>query len=193
MNKLLLVSIFLLGCGQDQTQSDRSDRPGPPGAPGVAGTNGADGKNGIDGKDSTVAGPQGISGVAGKDGLNGSDGKDGLNGSAGKDGLNGSDGKDGLNGSDGKDGLNGSDGKDGASGKDGLSAVSEIIPLCGSTAAHAEVAFRVDGKWLVYFENPDGSGRRLTTLVAGQPYRSTDGIQTCNFTTADLDAKVAKP
>ena len=102
------------------------------------------------------------------------------------DGKDGSRGTDGINGTDG---TAGTDGKDGTNGKNGVDATPvQSVALCGSTQPHAEIAIKVSGSWIAYFENGDGSNRRLTALIPGQYYRSTDGFQTCTFTTSDLDA-----
>ena len=85
-------------------------------------------------------------------------------------------------------GDTGDKGDTGAAGQNGTNGiVIQTVTLCGSTQPHAEVALHVNGQWLVYFENGNGSNRRLTTLVPGSYYVSTDGFQQCVFTTSDLD------
>lgn len=120
----------------------------------------------------------------------GENGKDGIDGQDGQDGRDGTDGKNGENGIDGKDGLDGTNGIDGQNGENGKDASIPTIVLCGSEKAHAEIAMKVGDQWVVYFENGNGSARRLTILVPGIVYVSTDGIQTCRFTTEDLDEQV---
>ena len=101
------------------------------------------------------------------------------------DGENGADGVAGKDGTNGKDGLNG---KDGADGKDGTSSIQKVVTLCGSKQQFAEIAMEVNNQWVAYFQNSDGSDPRLTVLVPNVNYMSTDGFDTCVFTTADLDA-----
>lgn len=137
--------------------------------------------------DSSVIVKNGANGMDGLDGKNGTNGKDGVNGVSGKDGIDGTNGKDGANGVSGKDGTDGTNGIDGQNGKEGTSPIAKVVTLCGSTQPHAEIALNVNGQWVAYFENNDGTNHRLAVLVPGVTYMSTDGFQTCTFTTADLD------
>jgi hypothetical protein len=102
--------------------------------------------------------------------------------------ADGAKGDQGVVGDTGMDGNSGRDGLDGRDGKDGLdSDPVRTVVLCGSTSPHAEIAIKIGGSWIAYFEENGGSNRRLTELVPGARYMSTDGIQTCVFTTDDLD------
>lgn len=112
------------------------------------------------------------------------------NGPAGTNGANGSDGAVGQTGAKGDTGDTGSAGKSGTDGKDSTPIVT--LTLCGSTSPHAEIAIHMNNQWVAFFCNSDYTNGRLTTLVPNQLYGSTDGFQTCVFTTADLDARLSE-
>ena len=151
------------GCPQDDTQPNTVEVPLP----------------GKDGQSCSVAQVDGGSEITCGDSKafveNGSNGSTGAKGDTGDTGAKGDKGDQGVSGQNGTDG------------KDAMPVTT--LTLCNSTSPHAEIAIHVNGTWVAYFENGDGSNRRLTTLVPNQLYGSTDGFQTCVFTTADLDAR----
>ena len=110
--------------------------------------------------------------------------------------ANGSDGQSGAKGDKGDTGDTGAKGDTGAAGQNGSdgkdSTPIKTLTLCGSTSPHAEIAIHMNGQWVAFFCNSDYSNGRLTTLVPNQQYMSTDGFQTCGFSTADLDARLGE-
>ena len=109
-------------------------------------------------------------------------------GGKGETGDKGSQGDRGDTGASGRDGIDGRRGDDGTPGTPGT--VVRTVTLCGSTSPHAEVAIKIGDSWVAYFQDAGGTNERLTVLIPGVHYASTDGFQTCQFTVDDLNARL---
>lgn len=81
---------------------------------------------------------------------------------------------------DGEDGQDGLDGVDGVNGTDGLFV--DIIDPCGQEGNYDEVILVTNaGQFVAYFaQNGAANQARLTILVEGPTYKTTDGTN-CKF------------
>lgn len=97
----------------------------------------------------------------------------------GKDGAKGDTGAAGQKGEKGETGVAGNDGKDGKNGQDVEAII--IDPCPEATTPHAEIILRIGTQYVAYFEQ--SGQRRLTVLLPGTTYQTTDGRgSNCQFT-----------
>jgi hypothetical protein len=176
---LILISLFVAGCGTEGIVSY-----GYPvvGATGPQGEQGPKGDKGDPGENCTVQ--QAVNGalILCPDGsnvlvMNGEKGDKGDQGDAGQDGT---DGQDGQQGEKGDKGDKGDDGENGLDAPATPYSIVAIIDPCGDMPGQFdEILIRLaDNTLIAYFES--GGNRFLSAIPAGS-YRTTD-VQQCHFT-----------
>lgn len=91
-------------------------------------------------------------------------------------------GKDGLNGANGADGEDGIDGQDGANGNNASIKLVTPCPELGVPQDYPEALVCINEEELFAVYSPNGSAKfvRLTPLLEGAVYSTTDG-RSCTF------------